>query len=119
MISSVTEAGLLYDFYGELLTKKKQQVTELYYGEDYTLSEIAEEFGISRAAVYDSLKSAEKQLLGYEEKLGLVAKFVATGEAIRRVDAMVGSMADEYSDNDEIVEKLKEIQAVIDGLEYI
>ncbi len=117
MIENVKEASLLYDFYGQLLTKRKQEVMELYHEENYTLAEIAEEFGISRAAVYDSLKSAEKSLLGYEEKLGLVAKFMETDSVIRKVDAMLTEMKDTYRDNPQIVKNLEEIQLVIDELE--
>lgn len=116
MIENVKEASLLYDFYGQLLTKRKQEVMQLYHEEDYTLAEIADEFGISRAAVHDSLKSAEKSLLEYEEKLGLVAKFTKTDAAISRVDSMLADMTETYRDNQEIVERLKEIQGVIDGL---
>ena len=117
MIENVTEASLLYDFYGQLLTKRKQEVMELYHEEDYTLAEIAEEFGISRAAVHDSLKSAEKALLEYEKKLGLVAKFMTTDAAISRIDRMLADMTETYSNDKELVDSLKKIQAVIDGLE--
>lgn len=117
MIENVKEASLLYDFYGQLLTKRKQEVMELYHEENYTLAEIADEFGISRAAVYDSLKSAEKSLLEYEEKLGLVEKFAATNSVINKVDAMLIEMTDTYKDNQQIVKNLEEIQLVIDELE--
>ena len=68
----IAEESLLFDYYGNLLTEKKRRVMELYHEENLSLSEIAEEFGITRAAVHDSLKSARKQLAGYEERLGLV-----------------------------------------------
>lgn len=117
MIDKITEASLLYDFYGQLLTKRKQEVMELYHEENLSLAEIADEFGISRAAVHDSLKSAEKSLAEYEEKLGLVTKFVATGQAISRIDAMIDSLAEQYTSNTELVERLTEIKTVINSLE--
>ena len=74
-MDSIVRESLLYDFYGAMLTDKKRQVMELYHEDDMSLAEIAGEMGISRAAVYDSLKSAERQLERYEENLGLVARF--------------------------------------------
>lgn len=67
-----TDISLLYDFYGELLKTSQQQVVELYVNEDLSLSEVAELLGISRQGVRDSLNRAEKKLLEYESKLGLM-----------------------------------------------
>ena len=61
-LDASARVSLLYDFYGQLLTEKKRQVIELYHEEDMSLSEIASELGITRAAVHDSLKSAERAL---------------------------------------------------------
>lgn len=63
---------LLYDFYGKLLTPKQQEVMQLYYEQDLSLSEIAEELKITRQAVYDILKRSEQSLEKYEKKLGLL-----------------------------------------------
>ncbi len=63
---------LLYDFYGKLLTPKQQEVMRLYYEEDLSLGEIAEELKITRQAVYDILKRSEQALEKYERKLGLL-----------------------------------------------
>lgn len=67
--------NLLYDFYGSLLTERQQNFIELYYGDDLSLGEIAEQFDVTRQAVHDTLKRAEQTLGTYEEKLGLVDKF--------------------------------------------
>lgn len=67
------EISLLLDFYGGLLTEKQQDVADLYYNGDYSLSEIADDLNISRQGVRDSLKRAELQLRLYEEKIGLVS----------------------------------------------
>lgn len=107
----------MYDFYGQLLTRRKQQVMELYHEENLSLAEIAEEFGISRAAVHDSLKSAEKALAEYEEKLGLVARFLRSGEAFRRIDRMLDDLSARLSGDPELTEAVAEIKAVISGLE--
>ena len=66
---------MLYDFYGELLTEKQQEVIELYYNEDLSLAEIAQHSGITRQGVRDSIKRAENQLLVLEEQLGLSKRF--------------------------------------------
>lgn len=64
----------LYDLYGSLLTKKQQEIIELYYCDDLSLSEISEQFNISRNAVYDCLKKGIKQLENYEKELKLLEK---------------------------------------------
>ncbi|MBE6143879.1 MAG: hypothetical protein E7177_07865 [Erysipelotrichaceae bacterium] len=64
----------LYDLYGSLLTKKQQEMIELYYCDDLSLSEISEQFNVSRNAVYDCLKKGIKQLENYEKELKLHQK---------------------------------------------
>ena len=59
-IESIAENSLLYDFYGQLLSKRQQEVMALYHEENYSLSEIAEEFGISRQAVVSHSVSGRK-----------------------------------------------------------
>ena len=58
-IDEITQASLLYDFYGQLLSKRQSEVMELYHEENLSLAEIAAEFGISRQGVHDALKNAE------------------------------------------------------------
>ena len=64
----------LYDFYKGLLTSKQREYFELSYFDDYSLSEIAEQFNVSRAAVYDAIQKINKELLNYEQALNLKAK---------------------------------------------
>lgn len=91
---------LLYDFYGELLTKRQQQVYENVLLEDYSLSEVAENLGISRQGVHDMIKRCNKILEGYEEKLHLVEKFLN----IRREVQQIHTFAVEH--------RAKEIEAI-------
>ena len=71
----IVEQNLLYDFYGELLTEHQRSIyEEAVYG-DLSLSELAEEYSITRQGVHDLLKRCDKILLGYEEKLHLLEKF--------------------------------------------
>ena len=66
---------MLYDFYGNLLTDKQKDLFDLYYNEDLSLSEIADNEGITRQGVRDSIKRAEAQLLDMEQRLGLAKRF--------------------------------------------
>jgi len=74
MLNKVLRIGRLYDFYGSLLTDKQQECLEMHYLNDLSLSEIADEFGVSRQAVHDILRRAEQTLEEYESKLGLVER---------------------------------------------
>ena len=74
MKHNALEMTLLLDYYGELLTEKQKTCFDLYYNQDLSLGEIAEEAGISRQGVHDSLARAEAILLDYEKKLGCVAR---------------------------------------------
>ncbi|MCR4722594.1 MAG: YlxM family DNA-binding protein [Eubacteriales bacterium] len=65
----------LTDIYGPLLTEKQREALTKYYDEDFSLSEIAKDFGSSRQAVSDLIKRSEAVIEDYEEKLGLYEKF--------------------------------------------
>lgn len=67
---------MLYDFYGILLTDKQKEYMELYYREDYSLSEIADLVHVSRQAIYDNIKRTEQLIENYEVKLQLHTKFM-------------------------------------------
>lgn len=118
MFDEITKLNLLYDFYGQLLTKRQQEVMNLYYEENYSLSEIAQEFNISRQGVHDSLKNAEKSLYEYENKLKLVERFENTRIAVETIDRHIEELVDKSEDGLEIKNKLLEIKTIIDSLEY-
>lgn len=82
MLEKLSQMIWLKDFYGPLLTEKQRAILSLYYEDDLSLSEIADEVHISRQAVYDLVKRSEHQLLHYEEKLGLVDKFKQTRQQL-------------------------------------
>src|SRR5690554_752656 len=75
MLDKVIEIGILFDFYGELLTEKQQKAIRLYYYQDLSLSEIAERLRISRQGVYDHLQRGEETLREYEKKLKLINRY--------------------------------------------
>lgn len=114
--NEIAQASLLYDFYGQLLTERQREVMELYHEENLTLSEIADEFSISRQGVHDTLKTAEKALQRYEEKLGLVSRFQESRQAIGRIDREIDELAAECTDK-KTAEKLRKIKAIIDSLD--
>ena len=74
-MEKIYEQTLLYDFYGELLTKHQQSIYEDAVYNDMSLGEIAEEQGISRQGVHDLIRRCDKILLEYEGKLHLVERF--------------------------------------------
>jgi uncharacterized protein len=83
------EMALLADFYGPLLTDKQRKVWDLHYEQDLSLVEIAESEEISRQAVYDLLKRTEKILQEYEEKLGLVRRFMLEQNKVSEVKELL------------------------------
>ena len=117
-LDASARVSLLYDFYGQLLTEKKRQVIELYHEEDMSLSEIASELGITRAAVHDSLKSAERALENYEEKLSLVERFLKTEEAFGEITQKLDGLKRRYAGDRELAEAIEEIETIARRIEY-
>ena len=77
MFEKDLKKAYLLDFYGDVLTERKKEVLDMYYNEDLSLSEIAEQIGISRQGVRDLIKKAEEEIFFLEEKLGLAQKMSA------------------------------------------
>ena len=75
MLSKTEHMNDLLDWYNELLTKKQKECMVLYYYDDLSLAEIAENLNITRSAVFDALKRAEVLLLDYESKIGCVKQY--------------------------------------------
>ena len=88
VMEKIVEQGLLYDFYGELLTDHQRSVYEDAVYNDMSLAEIAEQYSISRQGVHDLIKRCDKLLAGYEEKLQLVRKFEEAKKTIAKIDAL-------------------------------
>ena len=85
--------ALLYDYYGELLTEKQRTCFDLYYNQDYSLSEIASAAGISRQGVHDTLARAEELLEGYERSLGCIARDRLLQKALDTITQNAQSLA--------------------------
>ncbi len=88
VMEKILEKTLLYDFYGELLTEHQQAVYQDVVFNDYSLSEVAEAYQISRQGVYDLIRRCRQQLEGYEAKLHLVQKFVETKQMVNRINEL-------------------------------
>ena len=99
-MEKIVEQGLLYDFYGELLTEHQRQIYEGIVYDNLSLGEIAQEEGISRQAVHDIVKRCDKALQSYEEKLRLVAKF----EKIKDKVSCINRLSEQY-ENGELQDK--------------
>lgn len=97
--------GMLYDFYGELLTEHQKAIYEDAVFNDFSLSEIADEHGISRQGVHDIIKRCDKALLEYEAKLHLVDKFSKIKEKIREINELTDDNRIKKLSN-EIIEEL-------------
>lgn len=91
----------LFEFYQPLLTQKQNNYIQLYYGDDFSLGEIAEEFSVSRQAVYDNIKRTESILEDYESKLHLHQDFLARNRQSDEIQSYVATYypQDEHLNN--------------------
>lgn len=94
-MEKILEQALLYDFYGELLTEHQKQIYEDVVLNDYSLSEVAENLGISRQGVHDMIKRCNRLLAGYEEKLHLVEKFVSLKNQVEQIHRIAGAQEED------------------------
>ncbi len=92
MLEKIAYFALLKDFYGPLLTRKQQEILNLYYDNDLSLSEIAANMDASRQAIFDILKKAERALQEYESKLGLVERFQKNQERLQEAQFLLNRL---------------------------
>lgn len=97
----------LYDFYGELLTEHQRMIYEDFVLNDLSLSEIAQEEGISRQGVHDLVKRCDKLLENYEGKMHLLERFLNTKEKITKIR----TLAQNYQNKNEAI-VMAEIAAI-------
>ncbi|MCR5532119.1 MAG: YlxM family DNA-binding protein [Lachnospiraceae bacterium] len=116
-MEKIVQQGLLYDFYGELLTDHQKQVYERAVYENYSLGEIADEMGISRQAVHDLIKRCDRILEEYEDKLGLMKKFGEIRERVESIKSTLGEMeSPEYGFDSEREEAVRLCDEIVDLL---
>ena len=92
------EISILCQLYGKLLTEKQYEILNDYYNNDLSLSEIAENNGITRQAVRDILKKGERKLFEYEEKLNFMKRTLNQEKKITKVLAELTKIQKDYSD---------------------
>ena len=84
-MEKIVEQGLLYDFYGELLTPHQRRIYEDAVFNDLSLSEIAQEAGISRPGVHDLIQRCDRTLEEYESRLHLMQRFSQIRQKLERI----------------------------------
>ena len=115
MVEKLVEIGILFDFYGKLLTDRQYTAVELYYIHDLSLAEIGEELKISRQGVFDTLKRAEENLYEYENKLGLVKKFKDNKDTIIKIAEIILEIEKESKvlNNQKLLESVDRIRDLV------
>ena len=104
------EISMLCQIYGKLLTEKQLNIMDNYYNLDLSLSEIAENEGITRQAVRDIIKKGENKLFEFEEKLGIMKKEMKQEEKIANILSELTKIQTKFTDEQiaEILEHIKE-----------
>ncbi len=106
-MKKIVEQGLLYDFYGELLTEHQKKIYEAAVYNDMSLTEIADENGISKQGVHDLIKRCTNTLQGYEDRLHMIRRFEAIKAEAQALDVIAGDLSNDLSD--ELRDRLKSI----------
>lgn len=108
-LEKTNRMNALFEFYSTLLTEKQMNYMELYYADDFSLGEIAEEFQVSRQAVYDNIKRTEKILENYECKLHMFSDYIVRSELLNQLNEHITT----HYPKDEIATNLiQEIQKI-------
>jgi len=104
-IEKTNRMNALFEFYAALLTDKQMNYIELYYADDYSLAEIAEEFGVSRQAVYDNIKRTEKILEDYEMKLHMYSDYIVRSQILEEI-------TEKYPEDSFLQEKITTLSSI-------
>ncbi len=118
MKSQAYRMTMLFDFYGDTLTPRQKEFYDLYYNEDLSLGEIAENYGITRQGVRDVIVRAEAALTELEEKTGLVKRFHTMREQLLSLQADALQLAGLASrrDDRQLEQLARQIAAAADQL---
>ncbi|KRK91461.1 YlxM family DNA-binding protein [Companilactobacillus futsaii] len=108
-IDETTRINLLYNFYHSLLTKKQSRYMDLYYVEDFSLSEISEQLDVSRQAVLDNLHRSVNLLESFEKELGLVEKTQEIDDISKNLSQLVQT---KYADDKELSALVQRISKI-------
>lgn len=108
-IEKTNRMNALFEFYSTLLTEKQMNYMELYYADDFSLGEIAEEYHVSRQAVYDNIKRTGKILEDYERKLSMFSDYIMRDELLDQLELYV---KETYPKDEKIREIIQQIQEI-------
>ena len=111
--------ALLYDFYGDMLTDRQKEFYDLYYNEDLSLAEIAENYGITRQGVRDVIVRAEAILTELEDKTGIIRRFHKMQQQFLEIETAVKAISqrnDQRWQDDEVEIKCGRIRGILDQL---
>lgn len=113
MLEKMLQVGLLFDFYGVLLTDRQQDCIRMHYLEDLSLAEIAEEFHVSRQAVHDILQRAEQTLTEYEEKLGLVERHRNNQAMLQYILSLLETLPETISQEPQLLAAANSVRSML------
>lgn len=105
LLQETTRIGMLYDFYSPLLTERQRTILTLYYFEDWSLGEIADQTQVSRQAIFEAVKRARSALEELETKLHLFEKHQRRRELIQQI----GSAISTFSEKEQAMRLLEEL----------
>lgn len=108
-IEKTNRMNALFEFYSTLLTQKQMNYMELYYADDFSLGEIAEEYGVSRQAVYDNIKRTEKILEDYERKLHMYSNYIVRTQVLDELERYVTT---QYAQDQVIAPLIAQLQEI-------
>lgn len=114
------EISYLLDFYGDVLTQKQREVLEQYYNDDLSLAEIADNFGITRQGVRDSIKRGESTIVELEQKIGFAARYRRMRKQMGRLEELAKDIkfcnSGSYSHNEEIDRAASEMLDILSAV---
>ena len=103
------KVSMLLEIYGKLLTEKQYNFLDDYYNNDFSLSEIAENYKITKQAVRDNIVKGENKLFEYEEKLEIMKKTLKQEKQIVKILSELTKIQTKFSDEEiaSILENIK------------
>lgn len=108
-IEKTNRMNALFEFYATLLTEKQMNYVELYYADDFSLGEIAEEYQVSRQAVYDNIKRTEKILEDYEKKLHVLSDYIVRQKSLDELSTYTKTHYPKDETLQNLIKKIQEI----------
>ena len=116
MLDAIAEISILYDFYGALLPPKQREIFRLYYEDNLSLGEIAEEYGLTRQGIHETVKRGEKKLRDFGKRLGLIRKFNQEKQTVDKLKRDIDQLIQKRKEDAQLILKLEQIAKEMDRL---